>query len=219
MNSSQTIFPFIFAPKKGPVAQRVTTAMLTHTVKDTDFLSILQPENELELRLLRDPAFVEGLKWGSPRYGHPEGEVYKHIAEVLANIDRLQLSPIERYRLRIIAFAHDTFKHCEHKGSPRDWSKHHSMLARQFLEAYTEDQVVLDITELHDEAYYSWRLEFLYHQHAEGQARLQKLINRIGPHMQLYYLFFKCDTRTGDKTQAPVKWFEQTISGIELVEL
>ena len=35
--------------------------------------------------------------------------------------------------------------------------------------------------------------------------------------LQLYYLFFKCDTQTGDKTQAPLKWFEREVPGIEVM--
>ena len=183
-----------------------------------DYHGELKPENELELALLEDPAFLEGLNWGLPRYGHPEGEVYRHIAEVLGNIDKIKLDSESRRILRIIAFAHDTFKHAEHKGSPRDWTRHHSVLAAQFLEKYTDNKIILDITELHDEAYYSWRMEYLYHQYDEGQTRLKSLLNRIGDNIQLYYLFFKCDTRTGDKTQAPVKWFEHTIRNIQVVE-
>jgi hypothetical protein len=182
------------------------------------YINELKPETDLEHRLLRDPDFTEGLDWGTPRYGHPEGEVYKHIKEVLSNIELLSLEQLTRERLRLIAFAHDSFKHIEHKGSPRDWSRHHSVLARQFLEKHCTDKVVLEITELHDEAYYAWRMEHLYHQYEEGQHRLQKLLDRVGDHLQLYYLFFKCDTRTGDKTQAPLKWFEHTIRNIEVVD-
>lgn len=182
------------------------------------YINELKPENEMEHRLLMDPYFTEGLDWGTPRYGHPEGEVYKHIKEVLSNVDLLSVDPLTRERLRLIAFVHDSFKHIEHKGSPRDWSRHHSVLARQFLEKHCSDKVVLEITELHDEAYYAWRMEHLYHQYEEGQHRLQKLLDRVGDHLQLYYLFFKCDTRTGDKTQAPLKWFEQTIRNIEVVD-
>jgi hypothetical protein len=200
-------------------AQKYDASMLTSFASEVDFYSELQPENPLEFELLSIPAFQEGLMWGAPRYGHPEGEVYKHVIEVLENIDRLTLSADDRYRLRLIAYAHDTFKNIEHKGSPRDWTKHHSVLARHFLENYCDDQVILDITELHDEAYYSWRMEHLYHQHEQGQERFQKLLRRIEGNIQLYYLFFKCDTRTGDKTQAPVKWFEQTIKQIEIVDL
>lgn len=182
------------------------------------YINELKPENELEHQLFMDPYFTEGLDWGTPRYGHPEGEVYKHIKEVLSNIDLLLVNPLTRERLRLIALVHDSFKHIEHKGNPRDWSRHHSILARQFLEKYCSDNVVLEITELHDEAYYAWRMEHLYHQYEEGQHRLQKLLDRVGEHLQLYYLFFKCDTRTGDKTQAPLKWFEHTIRNIEVVD-
>lgn len=183
-----------------------------------DYHKILKPENDFELALLNDPEFIAGLDWGLPRYGHPEGEVYRHIAEVLTNIDKIKLDPEARRILRIIAFAHDTFKHIEHKGSPRDWTRHHSVLAAKFLAKYTDDKTILDITELHDEAYYSWRMEYLYHQYDEGQMRLKKLLQRIADNIQLYYIFFKCDTRTGDKTQAPVKWFEQSVRNIEVVE-
>ncbi|AEE51807.1 hypothetical protein [Haliscomenobacter hydrossis] len=192
--------------------------MKEHERNKVDYHLELKPENGLELALLEDPEFLEGLDWGLPRYGHPEGEVYRHIAEVLGNIDKIKLDPEARRILRVIAYAHDTFKHIEHKGKPRDWSRHHSVLAAQYLAKHTDNKTILDITELHDEAYYSWRMEYLYHQHEEGQARLQKLLHRIGDNIQLYYLFFKCDTRTGDKTQAPVKWFEQTIKNIEIVE-
>lgn len=192
--------------------------MEEHELNKVNYIAELKPENDLELALLNDPEFISGLDWGLPRYGHPEGEVYRHIAEVLDNIDKIKLDPESRRILRIIAFAHDTFKHVEHKGNPRDWSRHHSVLAAQYLSKYTDNKTILDITELHDEAYYSWRMEYLYHQYDEGQARLKKFLHRIGDNIQLYYLFFKCDTRTGDKTQAPVKWFEQTIRNIEIVE-
>lgn len=36
---------------------------------------ILKPETELEHQFLKAPEFVSGLHWGTPRYGHPEGEV------------------------------------------------------------------------------------------------------------------------------------------------
>jgi len=34
-----------------------------------------QPETELERRIARDPELLEGLAWGKPRTGHPEGTV------------------------------------------------------------------------------------------------------------------------------------------------
>lgn len=179
----------------------------------------LQPETPLERAFLQDPAFSRGCMWGKPRYGHPEGEVYKHIREVLDNIDRLDVDDDTRRKLRIIAFVHDTFKDIEDKGQPRDWSKHHSVYARKFLERFTDDRELLDITELHDEAYYVWRLYHLYQKLDEAEARLQALLERLGDSLQLYYLFFKCDTMTGDKNPAPLKWFERTVPGVEVHSL
>ena len=179
--------------------------------------AILQPETALERSLLRDPEFLIGLNWGVPRFGHPEGEVYKHIREVLDNINRLNIDAGEREKLRLITFAHDSFKHLEDKSYPRDWSKHHGAYARRFLEKYTNDHKVLKIVELNDEAYYAWRHKHLYHQHREGDERLQRLLDIMAADIQLYYLFFKVDTQTGDKNQAPLRWFEMVVEEIEVV--
>lgn len=184
-----------------------------------DLEAALRPETTLEKKLLHIPAFHQGLHWGVPRYGHPEGEIYRHVREVFDNIDRLQTDPELRTRLRLIALVHDTFKYCEDKNHPRDWSRHHGMLGRRFLEHHHDDPVVLDIIELHDEAYYCWRTTYLYHQPLQGGLRLERLMARIEDQLQLYYLFFKCDTLTGDKTLAPLRWFEQHIKGIEIVNL
>lgn len=185
-----------------------------------DLEAELQPENELEYRLLQIPSFRRGLFWGVPRYGHPEGAVYKHIKEVLENIDRLQIEEPVRRRLRLIAFVHDTFKYREEKNPPPGApSRHHAVLARQFLSGYIDDEIVLDIVELHDEAYYCWRTIYLFHQPEAGEKRLQELLHRIRHALQSYYLFFKCDTLTGDKTPAPLHWFERTVDGIDFISL
>ena len=172
---------------------------------------LLRPETELERALLRCPEVCAGLLWGEPRFGHPEGLVLLHVREVMDNIERLQIDPASRNQLRLIALIHDAFKNVEDKSFPRDWMRHHALLARQFLEAYTEDEAVLEITELHDEAYYAWRNAFLYKNPEVGRQRLQRLFDRLGPHLPLYYLFFKCDTETGDKNQAPLRWVERVM--------
>ncbi|MFT5167225.1 MAG: hypothetical protein ACI8P3_002462 [Saprospiraceae bacterium] len=178
----------------------------------------LKPETVLEKALLDSSEFQEGLLWGKPRYGHPEGEVLFHIKEVLDNIEKLPVDKPTRSKLRLIAFVHDIFKYAEDKGgSDRDWSRHHSVLARQFMENHISDQIILDVIELHDEVYYCWRLKMLYNKVEEGNARLKAFKARIGDNIQLYYLFFKCDTLTGDKTQSPLYWFEVNTTGIEIV--
>ncbi|MBL7814962.1 MAG: hypothetical protein JNL70_08130 [Saprospiraceae bacterium] len=185
--------------------------MNSHIPTDKEILDIIRPETDLERQLALNPAVKSGLGWGEPRYGHPEGKVLYHVPEVFDNINHVipPLSTTERQQLRLIALMHDAFKYIEDKGSPRDWSRHHSILARQFSEQFISDKTVLDIIELHDEAYYCWRLEVLEDEPEQAAARFAKLMKRIGYCLQIYYTFFKCDTRTGDKTQAPVKWFEK----------
>jgi hypothetical protein len=181
---------------------------------------LLAPETTLESLLLEDEEFANGLFWGKPRFGHPEGQVLFHVREVLDNIDKLQISKETRGRLRLVAFAHDTFKYKEDKDSiPRNWQLHHGMIARRYMENFIHTHEVLEILELHDEAYYSWRMIHLYNKKVEGLIRLQSLLMRVEDFLQLYYLFFKCDTCTGDKNPAPLKWFESTVKKIEKVSL
>ena len=156
------------------------------------------------------PDIQAGMDWGEPRYGHPEGKVLYHVKDVLDNIDRLDypLSINDYQSLRLIALLHDSFKYQESKTEPRDWSQHHGILARGFASAFIEDTLILNIIESHDEAYYCWRLHALYNDTPTSDTRFKDLLQSIDGGLQLYYLFFKCDTATGDKTQAPIKWFE-----------
>lgn len=178
--------------------------------------ALLRPETALEQSLLRVPEFRTGLLWGEPRFGHPEGKVALHVREVFDNIDLIEHLPAqERERLRLIALAHDTFKYLEDRSRPRDWNRHHGMLARRFLENYTQNEIVLDIVETHDDAYYAWLAQRSPQPNPDQLGKtLEALIRRMEHSLQLYYLFFKCDTQTGDKTQASLKWFERTAPGI-----
>lgn len=186
----------------------------------------MQPESPLEASFLEADQFVRGLQWGLPRYGHPEGSIWRHILEVNANIDRLPAevqiqkfgSRSTRENLRLISWVHDTFKNIEDKSSPRDWDKHHACYAHDFLQDYLDDEKLLLVVKLHDEAYYIWRLSHLYNRPEEAERRLSALRKSVGDYWQLYYLFFKCDTCTGDKNPAPLIWFEQEMTDIELVD-
>lgn len=178
---------------------------------------LLLPETDLERHLIALPEFQHGLWWGEPRFGHPEGKVALHVRDVLNNIAAIpRLSFEDRCRLRLIALSHDTFKHAESRSRPRDWTKHHGVLARRFMEAYTSDPVVLDVIETHDDAYYKWLSQ---RRRPSPHSQLDSLLTRVGHCLQLYYLFFKCDTQTGDKTQAPLRWFESVAEGIEIVKI
>ena len=188
-----------------------------HSHVSTSIESLLCPQTDLERHLVALPEFRQGLSWGEPRFGHPEGKVVLHVCEVLDNIAAIpNLSAVDLSRLRLIALAHDTFKHAEGRSRPRDWTKHHGMLARRFMEAYTSDPVVLDVIETHDDAYYKWLAQ---RRRPSPHSQLDSLLTRVGHCLQLYYLFFKCDTQTGDKIQAPLRWFEQVAEGIEIIQI
>lgn len=178
--------------------------------------SLLKPETALERHWFTVPEFRYGLLWGEPRFGHPEGQIALHIREVFDNIDRVKgISSHTRLQLRQIALTHDTFKYAEDRSRPRDWTKHHGLLARRFLESYTDDRLVLDVTETHDDAFYTWLAS---RQEGVGQDKkgktLDNLLERVEYCIQEYYIFFKCDTETGDKTLAPIKWFEKNMDRI-----
>lgn len=180
--------------------------------------SLLRPETELERRLLATPEFQEGMLWGKPRFGHPEGKVAFHVAEVLENINKLQLIKADRELLRLIAYVHDTFKYQEDAfAHPRKWEQNHARIAREFIQDYTNDPFILNLIEFHDSAYFAWRNIFLYQETEKGFERIEQLRSFFKDRFQLFYLFFKCDTRTGDKNQAPLKWFEAAFCEIEKV--
>ncbi len=171
---------------------------------------VLRPETALESFLIEQPEMIEGLQWGMPRFGHPEGAVWRHVVEVLANIDRLpDLSVADRRDLRLVALVHDSFKYVENKREPRDWTQHHGILARKFISRYCAVWRVVQLTEWHDEAYYCWRLDALHQRPNRSRQRLDNLFALFGDELPFYYRFFVCDTRTGDKNPAPMRWVDQ----------
>lgn len=114
-------------------------------------------ESDLERSIAGDPAWRAGLTYGKPRRGHPEGSVANHVADVLANIDRLYGDSQLRDKLRLIALIHDSFKVQVDRLRPRTGENHHATIARRFAERYISDPAVLDVIELHDEAYNAWQ--------------------------------------------------------------
>ena len=166
-------------------------------------------ETGLEKLIAADPEWLEGIAWGKPRTGHMEGPVKYHIADVLANIDRQCPTEEERWALRLIALIHDTFKYRVDETRPKIGTNHHAYIARKFAERYISDPVVLDLIELHDEAYNSWRLGAHRNKWHHAEERLNNLIQRLGSALPLYIRFFHADSETKSKDPAPIAWFEQ----------
>ncbi len=169
------------------------------------------PETELERGVVSDLEWQQGAAWGDPRPGHPEGSVAAHIEEVLANVDDVALDDGDRSRLRFVALVHDTFKHRVDRGRARVGDNHHATIARRFAERYTDDVELLELIELHDEAYNAWVKGHRGGRWHAAEARAQRLLDRLGPSRTLYLRFYRADNGTGTKDREPLEWFEQLV--------
>lgn len=166
-------------------------------------------ENERERRIASDPEWCEGIEWGRPRQGHPEGAVKHHVADVLANIDREATSADERRRLRLAALVHDTFKYRAAEGSERVGSEgHHGSHAARFLERFVDDDELVTVVRWHDEAFAAWLGLVKKGDRRGAEQRARALVERLGPALPLYLGFFRADNATEGKSPKSVAWFE-----------
>jgi hypothetical protein len=167
-----------------------------------------QLESQLEKAIAADPAWLSGMTWGEPRPGHPEGQVQFHIRDVLDNIDRYFGDSDDRARLRLIALIHDTFKY-QAIYMPQDTPRRsHGYEARQFAERYIHDQDVLEVIELHDEAYKAYLLLSQNGDREAAERRARELIRRLDQRIDLFMHFYLCDNQAGDKSADHYEWFQ-----------
>jgi hypothetical protein len=168
-------------------------------------------ETEQERRLAADPEWQEGVEWGAPRRGHPEGAVKWHIADVLANVEEVAIDEDDRRRLRLAALAHDAFKFKAPESSARVGSPgHHGSHARRFLERHgVDDEELLDVVQWHDEAFAAWLGASRRGSRDRAEQRARALVERLGAALPLYLRFFRADNGTEGKSPRPVRWFER----------
>jgi hypothetical protein len=176
---------------------------------------IIKPKSGIEIAICDDLEFEKGAMYGKPRSGHPEGAVIYHIQEVLANIDKFYGDDIDRDELRVIAIVHDTFKHKVDQTQPKAGENHHGMIARRFAEKFPIHQDVLEVIQLHDDAYNAWSAGGRHGDWYKAKKRATNLINvlQIENALDLYVKFYKCDNATGDKSQDNYEWFIDLIEG------
>ena len=191
-----------------------------------DITNSIKPRTDLEKQIIRSPDFWEGANWGKPRRGHPEGKVILHIVDVLKNIDNINalcsknnINPPDEEtiaKLRLIAIIHDTFKYKVDTTKPKSGENHHAMIARRFAEKFIDDPLILDIIELHDEAYLAQRSETK--DKRKGEQRFFNLIKKLMRDDQLwvYTLFYMCDNATGDKDEECFISYKHKLEGIKL---
>lgn len=160
-------------------------------------------ETPLERALASDPALLEGLAWGTPRPGHPEGSVGTHVADILASIT--EPAGLRRRDLRFLALVHDSSKHRidPHRGLTPE--NDHAMLARRFAERFTGERRLLATLELHDEPYRIWR-------GSRDVRALDSVLDRIDD-LTLFLSFVELDSATRGKDPRPMLWLHDVIAG------
>jgi hypothetical protein len=160
-------------------------------------------ETPLEHALASDPELLEGLAWGTPRPGHPEGSVGTHVGDILRSIT--EPAGLRRRDLRFLALVHDASKHLvdPHAGFTPD--NDHALLASRFAERYTSEQRLLATLELHDEPYRIWRS-------SRGVTALEAMLDRIDD-LTLFLRFVELDSSTRGKDPRPLVWLHDVVAG------
>jgi len=167
------------------------------------------PETDLERALSGDPVLQEGLEWGEPRRGHPEGSVGAHVADLLETIERWGETGERREELRLLALVHDALKNRVQHWRPKTGENHHAMRARRFTERYVDDERLLATIELHDRPYNLWRK-----QRRRGRPddhAFTEMLDRI-PDLDLFLRFVELDGSTEGKTHEPIRWLKAELA-------
>jgi hypothetical protein len=171
-----------------------------------------EPESELERQLIADPELQEGLSWGKPRSGHPEGSVGAHVADLLDTVDRWNETGRRRAELRFLALVHDSMKYRVREWLPKVGENHHAMRARRFAERYTPDERLLATIEQHDRPYALWRKS--RRTGRVDEKGLERMLDRIPDH-DLFLRFVELDASTEGKRPEPVEWLRERLRGAE----
>ena len=174
-------------------------------------------ETDVEREIAAAPEWQQGVEWGTPRRGHPEGAVKHHIADVLANADREAADDEERRRLRLAALVHDSFKYRAAEGTaPVGSAGHHGSHAARFLERFVDDPELVEVVRWHDEAFAAWFGLNRRGDRLRAERRALALAERLGPSLPLYLKFFRADNGTRGKSREAVDWFERVVDDTRL---
>lgn len=173
-----------------------------------DLVPGFRPETDAEQLVGEDPELLEGLAWGKPRYGHPEGTVGAHVADLIQTIERWDESGIRRTELRFLALLHDACKRRVREWLPKTGENHHAMRARRLAERYTGDERLLATIELHDRPYALWKRR--RRQGRGDGAAFDHMLERV-PDLDLFARFVELDGSTEGKNPDPISWFNDEL--------
>lgn len=177
-------------------------------VRVGELIAGYEPETELERALAEDPELLEGLAWGTPRPGHPEGSVAAHVSDLLRRIEAHGETGERRHLLRLVSIVHDAFKGRVNYRLPRTGENHHAMRARRFAEGYTDDERMLSVIELHDRPYALWRR---WRRTGElNEDAFETMMDRVTD-TELFFAFVELDGSTEGKRSQPIAWFRDRL--------
>jgi hypothetical protein len=178
-------------------------------VDATELIPGFEPETELERRVVAEPELLEGLAWGEPRAGHPEGPVGTHVSHLLEALDRNGTTGEQRELLRFMALVHDAFKYQVRERLPRVGENHHAMRARRFAERFTDDERVLSAIEFHDRPYALWRK--MNRRGKLDERGFRRMVKRVQD-PELFLHFIELDGSTEGKRTEPIEWFREELT-------
>jgi hypothetical protein len=162
---------------------------------------------EIIEKIKADARHQKNIEYGEPRFGHPEGKVKFHIADLERNLELLLnkgISMDDYWKLKFMIHIHDAFKAEAEKDTPTLHPRNHATIAREYASQYTDDSDLLNMIQYHDENYNLW-LE--YSQTGKYDTiRFQNLLSTIKD-WDLFLLFMIIDGCTKGKEYSKLSWF------------
>jgi hypothetical protein len=177
-------------------------------VDASELIPGFEPETDLERRVTAEPELLDGLAWGEPRAGHPEGAVGTHVSHLLETLDETGETGERRELLRFMALVHDSFKYQVRERLPRSGENHHAMRARRFAERFTDDERLLGAIQFHDRPYSLWRK--LQRRGKLDERGFRRMIGHIRD-PELFLRFIELDGSTEGKRPEPIEWFRDEL--------
>ena len=167
-------------------------------------------------KIVGDPRYAEGMKFGVPRQGHSEGSVGNHLVDLEKNLATMAngalLNPGDYYKLVVLIHSHDTMKYAaKHHAAITD-PQSHASLARKFLSEFTDDEDLLNIVQAHDENLALW-LQFKAKGTYSEERFRERVIDKIND-IELLLLFQLLDGFTPGKTdyRQMLRWFVNQVN-------
>jgi len=158
-------------------------------------------------QVIADARYIKNVEYDNAQTGHPEQSVKHHIAELEANLEKINhlLPNSDLYwKLKFLIHTHDLCKADAIAGVQAGAPGSHQKLARTLASYFTNDPDILNIIQYHDENYILWQQyrcngQFNKHQFAT-------LLNLIQD-WDLYLAFTIIDGKTPGKEIERLPWF------------